>query len=233
MRRIVLAALSLALACASGAALAAPVGRGEGQQVCDTALAHYRQSTQLIEQNIGIVDAEVPIATLRQSYVTNLFLSQLMAMNMLQWYSCELPKQFLAKVPELNMGAYAVKESPGQTQAAAAAQSEAKLRRNRVRVLDTLRDMGSINALPAGCAGSSSFAASDMRSLYDFLYQTGYSTGDIDYFRQQYDKVFDEQIKVTRATIRSSGFENICGRDLVTETRKAFEKIEQIKSMFR
>lgn len=233
MRRIVLAALSLVLACASGAAWAAPAGRGEAQQACDTALAHYRQSTQLIEQNIGIVDAEVQIATLRQSYVTNLFLSQLMAMNLLQWYSCELPKQVLAKVPELNMGAYAVKESLGQAQAAAAAQSEAKLRRNRARVLDTLREIGSINALPAGCAGSSSFAASDMRGLYDFLYQAGYGTGDIDYFRQQYDKIFDEQLKVTRATIRSSGFESVCGRDMVTETRKAFDKIDQIKSMFR
>ncbi|MFN0044753.1 MAG: hypothetical protein ACKVSF_16260 [Alphaproteobacteria bacterium] len=233
MRQIVLAALSLALACASGEALAAPAGRNEGQQVCDTALAHYRQSTQLIEQNVGITDAEVQIATLRQSYVTNLILSQLMAMNMLQWFNCELPKQVLAKVPELNMGAYATKETPGQAQATAAAQSEAKLRRNRSRILEALRDVGSINALPAGCAGSSSFAASDMRSLYDFLYQAGYSTGDVDYFRQQYDKVFDEQIKVTRATIKSSGFENVCGRDMVTETRKGFDKIEQIKSMFR
>jgi len=220
------------------AALAAPAahaatGRGEGQQACDTALANYRQAGQLIEQNAGVVDADAQVATLRQSYLTTLYMSQLMAMNVLQWYSCDLPKPLLAKVPELNMSAFVLKEQPGQAQAAAAAQSEAKLKRNRSRVLDSLREVGSINALPAACAGSSSFAAADMRSLYDFLYQAGYGTSDVDYFRQQYERVFDEQLKVSRATIRASGFESVCGRDMVAETRKAFDKIEQIKSYFR
>jgi hypothetical protein len=232
MRDLLTIAL-LALLIGAPVATQAASGRGEGQQACDTALASYRQAGALIEQNAGVVDADTQVATLRQSYLTTLYMSQLMAMNVLQWYSCELPKPLLAKVPELNMNAYVVKEQPGQAQAAAAAQSEARLKRNRSRVLDTLREVGSINALPAACAGSSSFAASDMRSLYDFLYHAGYGTSDVDYFRQQYDRVFDEQLKVSRATIRSSGFETVCGRDMVAETRKAFDKIEQIKSYFR
>jgi hypothetical protein len=214
-------------------ALAQRRGTADGQQTCDQAIAQYKQAGQLIEASSGVVDADIQTAILRQGYISNLMLSQLAALQLIQWFSCELPRPALAKVPELNMSVYQPKADMGTTQQQAAAQAEGKLKRYRGRVLDLLREVGNTNALPAACAGSSSFASSDMRGLYDFLYQAGYGTGDIDYFNKEYDKAFNDQLKVQRAALKQSGFDAVCGKDMVGETRKAFEKMDQIKTMFR
>lgn len=206
---------------------------GDGAQVCENALAQYRQGIAVVEQNSGVIDADMTLAQLRQAYLNNALLHQLIALQILQWYNCELPKQAIAKLPELNFQALQGQASGQQTQKQGSAISETRLKTNRGRVVDMLREVATVTAVPAACAGSASFAASDIRSLYDFLYQVGYGTADIDYFSSQYDKTFNEQLKVTRASIRQSGFDSVCSKDMSMETRRGFEKMDGIKQMFR
>ncbi len=215
----------------AGTALAAR--RDEGAQVCEAAMAQYRQGMAVVEQNSGVVDADLAVAQLRQTYLNNALLHQLIAIQILQWYNCELPKQALAKLPELNFQALQGQSSGQQAQKQGAAIPETRLKTNRGRVVDMLREVATITAVPAACAGSASFAASDIRNLYDYLYQVGYGTADIDYFSSQYDKTFNEQLKVTRSTIRQSGFDSVCGKDMSAETRRGFEKMDAIKQLFR
>jgi hypothetical protein len=207
---------------------------GDGAQVCESTQAQYRQGMALIEQNSGVVDADVAAAQLRQTYLNNLLVHQLIALQIMQWYSCDIPKQPLARVPELNVQALVQGQvTAQQNQKQTATLSETRLKSNRGRVIDMLREIATINAVPAACAGSASFAASDIRNLYDFMYQVGYGTADIDYFGSQYDKTFNEQLKVTRSTIRQSGFDSVCNKDMSAETRRGFEKMDQIKQLFR
>lgn len=207
---------------------------GDGAQVCDAAVAQYRQGMTLIEQNGGVLDADVAAAQLRQTYLNNLLTHQLIALQIMQWYSCDIPKQPIAKVPELNVQALVQGQvAAQQNQKQAATLSETRLKSNRGRVIDMLREIATINAVPAACAGSASFAASDIRNLYDFLYQVGYGTADIDYFSSQYDKTFNEQLKVTRSTIRQSNFDSVCSKDMSAETQRGFVKMDQIKQLFR
>lgn len=227
-----LCALALVLVCVSSDTQAAR--SGDGALVCENALAQYRQGIAVVEQNSGEVDADMALAQLRQAYLNNALLHQLIALQILQWYNCELPKQTIAKLPELNFQALQGQATAGQqNQKQGAAISESRLKTNRGRVVDMLREVATVTAVPAACAGSASFAASDIRSLYDFLYQVGYGTADIDYFSSQYDKTFSEQLKVTRASIRQSGFDNVCSKDMSMETRRGFEKMDAIKQMFR
>lgn len=207
---------------------------GDGAQICENALAQYRQGIATVEQNSGVIDADMALAQLRQAYLNNALLHQLIALQILQWYNCELPKQAMAKLPELNFQALQGQAAAGQqNQKQGAAISETRLKTNRGRVVDMLREVATVTAVPAACAGSASFAASDIRNLYDFLYQVGYGTADIDYFSSQYDKTFNEQLKVTRASIRQTGFDSVCNKDMSMETRRGFEKMDAIKQMFR
>lgn len=226
-----LGALIVAVLSAAPAAHAAR--SGDGAQVCENALAQYRQGIAAVEQNSGVIDADMALAQLRQAYLNNALLHQLIALQILQWYNCELPKQALARLPELNFQALQGQAAGQQNQKQTSAISETRLKTNRGRVVDMLREVATVTAVPAACAGSASFAASDIRSLYDFLYQVGYGTADIDYFSSQYDKTFNEQLKVTRASIRQSGFDSICSKDMSMETRRGFEKMDAIKQMFR
>jgi len=231
--RLGAALFALALSVVVGAADAQAARSGDGAQICENAMNQYRQGITVIEQNSGVVDADLPMAQLRQTYLNNALLHQLIALQILQWYNCELPKPAMAKLPELNFQALAGQGAAQQNQKQASALSEGRLKNNRGRVVDLLREVATITAVPAACAGSASFAASDIRNLYDFLYQVGYGTADIDYFSSQYDKTFSEQLKVTRASIRQSGFETVCSKDMSTETRRGFEKMDAIKQMFR
>lgn len=226
-----LCALAFMLLGAASPALAAR--SGDGAQICEGAMAQYRQGITVIEQNSGVVDADMAMAQLRQSYLNNALLHQLIALQILQWYNCDLPKPAMVKLPELNFQALAGQGVAQQNQKQATAMSEGRLKNNRGRVVELLREVATITAVPAACAGSASFAASDIRSLYDFLYQVGYGTADIDYFSSQYDKTFSEQLKVTRASIRQSGFDTVCSKDMSTETRRGFEKMDAIKQIFR
>lgn len=224
---------ALVLAVLSVAPDARAARRDEGAQVCENALAQYRQGIAVVEQNSGVIDADMALAQLRQAYLNNALLHQLIALQILQWYNCDLPKQALAKLPELNFQALQGQATGQQTQKQGTAISETRLKTNRGRVVDMLREVATVTAVPAACAGSASFAASDIRSLYDFLYQVGYGTADIDYFSSQYDKTFTEQLKVARASIRQSGFDSVCSKDMSMETRRGFEKMDAIKQMFR
>ena len=224
---------ALVLSVAFGAADAQAARSGDGAQICENAMNQYRQGIAVIEQNSGVVDADMPMAQLRQSYLNNALLHQLIALQILQWYNCDLPKPAMVKLPELNFQALQGQGVAQQNQKQAGAISEGRLKNNRGRVVDLLREVATITAVPAACAGSASFAASDIRNLYDYLYQVGYGTADIDYFSSQYDKTFNEQLKVTRASIRQSGFDSVCSKDMSTETRRGFEKMDAIKQMFR
>ncbi|MHB1218570.1 MAG: hypothetical protein ACYC1L_10285 [Alphaproteobacteria bacterium] len=224
---------TLVLAVLSAMPDARAARRDEGAQVCENALAQYRQGIAAVEQNSGVIDADMALAQLRQAYLNNALLHQLIALQILQWYNCDLPKQAIAKLPELNFQALQGQATGQQTQKQGSAISETRLKTNRGRVVDMLREVATVTAVPAACAGSASFAASDIRSLYDFLYQVGYGTADIDYFSSQYDKTFTEQLKVTRASIRQSGFDSVCSKDMSMETRRGFEKMDAIKQMFR
>lgn len=228
-----IAAYLCAVAIGAAASDAEAARRDEGAQICEGALAQYRQGMAIVEQNSGVVDADMALAQLRQAYLNNALLHQLIALQLLQWYNCDLPKQAMAKLPELNFQALQGQAAGQQNQKQSSALSEGRLKSNRGRVIDMLRDVAAINAVPAACAGSASFAASDIRSLYDYLYQVGYGTADVDYFSSQYDKTFNEQLKVTKSTMRQSGFDSVCGKDMSVETRRGFEKMDAIKQMFR
>lgn len=236
--RIAFLARFAAFLCACIAVLAAApdakaARSGDGAQICESALSQYRQGIATVEQNSGVIDADMALAQLRQAYLNNALLHQLIALQILQWYNCDLPKQALAKLPELNFQALQGQGAAQQSQKQASTISEGRLKTNRGRVVDMLREVATVTAVPAACAGSASFAASDIRNLYDFLYQVGYGTADIDYFSSQYDKTFNEQLKVTRASIRQSGFDGVCSKDMSMETRRGFEKMDAIKQMFR
>ena len=69
--------------------------RDEDAQVCESAMAQYRQGIAIVEQNSGVVDADMAMAQLRQAYLNNALLHQLIALQVLQWYNCDLPKQAL------------------------------------------------------------------------------------------------------------------------------------------
>lgn len=231
--RLGAALIALVASVVVGAADVQAARSGDGAQICENALNQYRQGITVVEQNSGVVDADMALAQLRQAYLNNALLHQLIALQILQWYNCDLPKQPIAKLPELNFQALQGQGAAQQNQKQAATISEGRLKTNRGRVVEMLREVATVTAVPAACAGSASFAASDIRSLYDFLYQVGYGTADIDYFSSQYDKTFNEQLKVARAGIRQSGFDSVCGKDMSMETRRGFEKMDAIKQMFR
>ena len=139
----------------------------------------------------------------------------------------------MPSLPEVNIEQLVAQSESQPGEDPLVALSENALKRNRRRILELLREVAMINALPAACAGSASFASQDVREVFDFLYEAGYNTQDIFYFDSQFGEVFRDHYRLTKETINRSGYDEVCRGDMVGETRKAFEKMEQIRSLFR
>lgn len=218
----------------SGTALApdARAARNDSE-VCGQLVREYSEGNARVSEYGITAELDPQIALLRQVYVNTLMVRQGIVLDYLRWYGCRLPDNPLPPVPELNIEQFvemASASAPGEDVTVA---NDRRLKINRVRILALLRDAAAINALPAACAGSASFAAADIQELFDRLYEVGYRTEDVYYFQTQYDDAFKGQYDVVRTSIRQSGFDAICNRDMTAETRSAFDKLESIRSLFR
>lgn len=228
----ILSALCAAAFC--GVLLAPQVNAARSDaEVCDKLVRQYAQGNALISEYGVTAELDPQIALLRQIYVNTLMVRQGAVLDYIRWYGCKLPDNTLPPVPELNLKQFvdmANASTPGEDVAVV---NDRRLKINRVRILDRLREAAAINALPAACSGSASFAAHDVQQLYDRLYEVGYGTQDVYYFQSQYDEAFKAQYDVVRTSIRQSGFDTICNRDMSAETRTAFEKLESIRRLFQ
>ncbi|MBT5414984.1 MAG: hypothetical protein HOH66_05380 [Rhodospirillaceae bacterium] len=227
--------LTLLCAVAVFAAFLAPDARAARRdtEICEKLLRGYIDGNALVTEYGVTAELDPQIALLRQIYVNTLMVRQGIVLDYLRWYGCKLPDDPLPPVPELNLQQFvemANASIPGEDVAVV---NDRRLKVNRVRILDLLRDAAAINALPAACAGSASFAAHDIQQLFDRLYEVGYGTEDVYYFQSQYDDSFKSQYDVVRTSIRQSGFDATCNRDMTAETRTAFDKLESIRALFR
>jgi hypothetical protein len=228
----VLVLLFVAIVCGTAHLPAAQAARNDAE-VCDRLVRDYSDGNARVSEYGVTAELDPQIALLRQVYVNTLMVRQGIVLDYLRWYGCKLPENPLPPVPELNIKQIvemASASAPGEDVSVA---NDRRLKVNRVRILDLLRDAAAINALPAACAGSASFAAHDIQQLFDRLYEVGYRTEDVYYFQTQYDEAFKGQYDVVRTSIRQSGFDTICNRDMTAETRTAFEKLESIRGLFR
>ncbi|MDA0701625.1 MAG: hypothetical protein O3A96_00055 [Proteobacteria bacterium] len=228
----ILVLLFAAIFCGTVLVPGAQAARNDSE-VCGQLVREYSEGNSRVSEYGVTAELDPQIALLRQIYVNTLMVRQGIVLDYLRWYGCKLPDNPLPPVPELNIKQFvemASASAPGEDVTVA---NDRRLKINRVRILDLLRDAAAINALPAACAGSASFAASDIQELFDRLYEVGYRTDDVYYFQTQYDEAFKGQYDVVRTSIRQSGFDTICNRDMTVETRTAFDKLESIRSLFR
>lgn len=228
----ILVLLFAAIVCGTALAPEARAARNDSE-ICGQLVREYSEGNARVSEYGVTAELDPQIALLRQVYVNTLMVRQGIVLDYLRWYGCKLPDNPLPPVPELNIKQFvemASASAPGEDVTVA---NDRRLKINRVRILALLRDAAAINALPAACAGSASFAASDIQELFDRLYEVGYRTEDVYYFQTQYDDAFKSQYDVVRTSIRQSGFDTTCNRDMTAETRSAFDKLESIRSLFR
>lgn len=229
--RFAIAALLAAGLLAAGQAGAAVLQ--SDTSICDTAQKQYREGNNAIDRYDGAPDLDPQLALLRHLYINTIMTRQLIALSVIQWYNCDLPASPLPPLPTLDIDTFLETAQAAAGAEEMAVLSEGKLKRNRTRILVRLRDVAAINALPAACAGSSAFAATDIQELFDSLYQIGYNTADVYYFQTQYETAFATQLDAFRLSIRQAGFDTICDRDMTAETTRGFEKIEEIRELVR
>ncbi len=201
--------------------------------ICDTVQKLYREGNNTIERYNDTPDLDPQLGLLRHLYINTLMTRQLIALSVIEWYNCDLPASPLPPLPILDVDTFLEAAVAAAGAEEIAVLSEGRLKRNRTRILNRLRDVAAINALPAACAGSAAFAATDIQELFDSLYQIGYNTADVYYFQSQYETAFEAQLAASRLSIKQAGFDAICDRDLTTETTKAFEKMEEIRELVR
>jgi hypothetical protein len=141
--------------------------------ICDKVQKQYREGNNTIDMYNGAPDLDPQLGLLRHVYINTLMTRQLIALSVIQWYNCNLPASPLPPFPILDVDTFLEAAAAVAGAEEIAVLSEGRLKRNRVRILSRLRDVAAINALPAACAGSAAFAASDIQELFDALYQIG------------------------------------------------------------
>ena len=230
MRNLFAAVLA---ACLLGAGQAGAAVLQSDTSICDKVQKLYREGNREIDRYNGAPDLDTQLALLRHLYINTLMTRQLITLSVIEWYNCDLPASPLPPMPTLDIDAFLEAAAAATGAEELAVLSEGRLKRNRTRILSRLRDVAAINALPAACAGSAAFAATDIQDLFDSLYQIGYNTADVYYFQTQYETAFDAQLDAFRTSIKQAGFEEICDRDMTAEAARAFEKMEEIRELVR